>query len=90
MTSRELKRIELYPTPCVYLDKVEIRKKDKAEVGDKILDLVSNVVAHITFVYKEGSFLAPTAFDSTSPIGFSEHYFWMSECNQPNGFSFIE
>ena len=84
MTTKELNRMKKFDTPYVLDDTTihfKLKCKGKVRIGKLILDLRSKVVAPITFVYKDGSFLSPTAFDVTSETGYGEHHFRLNECS---------
>jgi len=86
MTNRELNRMGKFKAPKKLSDlkteKYEVNCDGEIKEGVKILDLVSQVVAPITFAYVDGTFLAPTAFDHTSKTGYGEHKFRKTGCGK--------
>ena len=89
-TKHEINRMAKFNIPYKLVGNTfVVNKKGKIKEGVYIIDKVSGIIAQITFVYKDGTFLAPTAYEPSSPTGYGEHRFHPSDRKHKNGFDFI-
>ena len=90
-TNYEIKRMAKFKTPYKLVGNTYVvNKKGEIKEGVYIIDKVSGIIAQITFVYVDGTFLAPTAYEVSSPTGYGEHRFHPSDEKHKNGFDFIK